>query len=325
MKVLIIQTAFLGDVVLATSVVEKIHSYYPDAHIDFLLRKGNEGLLRQHPYISTVYTWEKDKNKTLNLFRVILQIRKERYDYLFNLQRFFSTGMITVFSRANHTIGYDKNPLSVFFKDKANHEIGGERNHEIDRYNELIAPITDRIPAKPKLYPSEADFKFVSDYKTTPYITLAPTSVWFTKQFPAEKWIEFVHIQPSDLKIYLLGSAADLPVAETIQNAAPDKQIVNLCGKLSLLQTAALVAGARRNYTNDSAPLHIASAMNAPLTAVFCSTVPEFGFGPLSDDSKVIEVQEKLPCRPCGLHGKKSCPLQHFKCAYAIKVEQFNQ
>jgi heptosyltransferase-2 len=88
---------------------------------------------------------------------------------------------------------------------------------------------------------------------------------------------------------------------------------VNLCGKLNLLQSAALMQNAEMNFVNDSAPLHIASAMNAPVTAIYCSTVPEFGFGPLSDHFKILQV-EKLSCKPCGLHGYKSCPKGHFKC-----------
>jgi len=76
------------------------------------------------------------------------------------------------------------------------------------------------------------------------------------------------------------------------------------------------------NYVNDSAPLHLASAMNAPTTAIYCSTAPAFGFGPLSDNSRIIETQEKLDCRPCGLHGFKTCPEKHFKCAFTIEAKQ---
>jgi heptosyltransferase-2 len=75
-------------------------------------------------------------------------------------------------------------------------------------------------------------------------------------------------------------------------------------------------------YFNDSAPMHLASAMNAPVTAVFCSTIPEFGFGPLSDVSLIVQTDEKLDCRPCGLHGYRSCPKGHFKCATTIRAEQ---
>jgi heptosyltransferase-2 len=71
--------------------------------------------------------------------------------------------------------------------------------------------------------------------------------------------------------------------------------------------------------------MHFASAMNAPVAAIYCSTVPDFGYGPLSDTSFIIETEQALPCRPCGLHGKKQCPQQHFNCAETISLEQIYQ
>ena len=96
--------------------------------------------------------------------------------------------------------------------------------------------------------------------------------------------------------------------------------VSNLAGELSYLESCALMKGAKMNYVNDSGPLHMASAVNAPVTTFFCSTVPSFGFGPLSDQSTIIEVSEQLPCRPCGLHGHKSCPKKHFKCGNDIEM-----
>jgi len=95
-----------------------------------------------------------------------------------------------------------------------------------------------------------------------------------------------------------------------------DPTIHIVAGQLSFLESAALMKNARMNFVNDSAPLHFASAVNAPVAAMFCSTVPAFGFGPLSDDSFVFETTERLDCRPCGLHGYKSCPKGHFKCSH---------
>lgn len=97
---------------------------------------------------------------------------------------------------------------------------------------------------------------------------------------------------------------------------------MNLCGQLSFLQSAALMEGALMNYVNDSAPMHMCSAVNAPVCAVYCSTVPGFGYGPLSDRSFVIQSQEALPCRPCGIHGHKACPEGHFRCATGIDVNR---
>ncbi len=90
---------------------------------------------------------------------------------------------------------------------------------------------------------------------------------------------------------------------------------------MKLMETAALFSKAHRVFVNDSGPLHIASAMNSPVTAFFCSTTPEFGFGPLSDKSEVVEVKN-LECRPCGLHGHKICPKGHFNCGNLLDVKK---
>lgn len=317
---LIIQTAFIGDVILATALIEKIHQHYPEAKIDFLLRKGNEGLLIGHPYLRNVLIWNKKESKIPNLLKIIKRIRGNRYDCLINVHRFASSGFITTLSKAKLKIGFDKNPLSFLLDRKIKHEIGSL--HEVQRNQKLIEDFTDGNYARPKLFPSSIDFERVKSFHGGKYICIAPTSVWFTKQLPPEKWIDFLaSIKNNFNKIYLLGAPADQHVCESIRLATADDSVINLCGKLSFLESAALMKDAVMNFVNDSAPMHIASAMNAPVTAVYCSTIPSFGFGPLSDSSFVVETSEKLSCRPCGLHGYKDCPQGHFKCAYTISNE----
>ena len=321
---LIIQTAFIGDVVLATGIIEKLSTYYPEAKIDFILRKGNEGLLVNHPKIRQLIIWDKTKNKFGNLLKILNQVRRTRYDKVINVQRFAATGLLTGFSGAKQTIGFDKNPMSFLFGRKIKHIIsaGGTVRHEIERNNDLVADFTDQVAFRPRLYPARADFDFVLKYKTRTYITVSPASVWFTKQYPKEKWISFLKKLPGDLGIYFLGGPGDKLLAEEIKEAITKSQVENLCGKLTFLQSAALMNDATMNYVNDSAPMHFASAMNAPVTAIYCSTLPLFGFGPLSDQSHIIEIPEPLYCRPCGLHGRSACPEGHFFCAYKIRDEQ---
>jgi heptosyltransferase-2 len=268
--------------------------------------------------------WDKKNNKLKNLFQLLRQVRKVKYDRVFNIQRFAATGMLTALSGARETIGFDKNPLSFLFSKKIEHVISdhGTVRHEIERNNDLIADITDTTAFRPRLYPSSADFKIVAQYKASPYITISPASVWFTKQFPMEKWTSFIRQLPQEYNIYLLGGPGDRQPGEEIKLAAQRLSVTNLCGTLSFLQSAALMKDATMNYVNDSAPMHFASAMNAPVTAVYCSTVPLFGFGPLSDKKYIVEIPEPLYCRPCGLHGYKACPEEHFLCAHKIKDEQ---
>jgi len=318
-KVLVIQTAFLGDVILATALVEKLNKCFPEIAIDMLVREGNEGLLKNHPLLSEVLVWKKKSGKWSNLFRILKEIRKNNYDAVFNLQRFFSSGFLTAFSGAAVKSGFDKNPMSFLFSHVSKHVIGDNR-HEISRNMELLAPFCEGEIVKPRLFPSDDDFKKVESLIRHPYVTMAPASVWFTKQLPEEKWQQMINQTDPSHQIYLLGGPGDVELCGRLEKTNSKAKVVNLAGKLNLLETAALMKDAVMNYVNDSGPLHIASAMNAPVTAFFCSTVPEFGFGPLSDQSYVIQTLEKLTCKPCGLHGYKSCPLGHFKCGTTILV-----
>jgi heptosyltransferase II len=150
------------------------------------------------------------------------------------------------------------------------------------------------------------------------YVCIAPTSVWFTKQWPAEGWVSVIQGLPIEIKVFLLGAPTDREACEAIKTASKKANVTNLAGQLSLLTSAALMQEASMNYVNDSAPMHMASAVNAATTAVYCSTIPTFGFGPLSDQSRIVQTDEKLRCRPCGLHGHSKCPEGHFKCATSI-------
>ncbi len=184
----------------------------------------------------------------------------------------------------------------------------------------LMEHLSDTSFEKPRLYPAPADYTKSSDLVIgqSAYVCIAPTSVWFTKQYPAHKWVELIQALPITLGIVLLGGPDDFASCAAIATATNRFNVQNLAGRLTFLQSAALMQGAAMNYVNDSAPMHIASAVNAPVTAVFCSTVPTFGFTPLSDQSRVVQTRQALGCRPCGLHGYRACPLGHFQCAETI-------
>lgn len=325
-KILIIQTASIGDVVLATPLIEKLRTFYPIAEIDFLVKRGIESLLIGHPKLNSVLVWDKSGEKYKKMLDLIQLIREQQYDAVINLQRFASTGLITVLSGAKVKLGFKKNPFSLLFTKAQKHRISSnpeKSEHEVQRNLTVIDILTDQSYDYPiRLYPSQTDFAKVSQYKTRQYITLSPASLWFTKQFPPEKWIEFLSEIDPELVVYFLGSKNDNSLCEQIIKDSGHANSMNLSGKLTFLESAALMKDALMNYVNDSAPQHFASAMNAPTTAIFCSTVPAFGFGPLSRNSVVVEVEEALDCRPCGLHGHNACPEGHFKCAMNIKKVQ---
>jgi heptosyltransferase-2 len=238
-----------------------------------------------------------------------------------NVQRFFLTGLVTAFSRAKKTVGFNKNPFSIFFSQRVKHSIREGEYHETERNLLLIDHLVEEADKFPVLYPSPQDDALTSQYKTHRYICVAPASLWYTKQYPMDRWIQFVSRIPEDIYVYCLGSAADRELCDSIIKSSSRGNIMNLAGKLKLLETASLMRDASMNFVNDSAPMHLASSVNGPVSAVFCSTIPEFGFGPLSTNSTIIQTGKQLDCRPCGLHGLRECPKGHFDCAYTIKIE----
>ena len=222
--------------------------------------------------------------------------------------------------RSKKRIGFKKNPSSLFFTHRVEHKI--EKGiHEVDRNISLLEGYWCKTAPRPQLYPTKDDYAKTSLYKQGNYYTLSPSSLWKTKTLEPEKWIELTNHIPQDSTLYLLGSKQDYELCQYIKKHSQHTSTFNLSGELTLLQSAALMRDAKMNFTNDSAPLHLCTSVNAPVTAVFCSTTTDFGFTPLSDDSLVVEVQPQPKCKPCGLHGAKKCKHEHFECGRKIDMQ----
>lgn len=318
-RILVIQTAFIGDVILATPVISELKRLFPQAEIDVLVKKGNVSLLENDPCIHSLFQFDKKAGKLREILRLRKEFKSRRYDVTLNLHRFGSSGILTLLSGAKKTYGFKKNPFSLFFTKRFDHHIG-DGTHEVERNLSLIKEFGAEKRVRPQLYIGKDAEDFVHSYKAEPYYCFAPASIWFTKQLPEEKWEELLILKGSQTKIYLLGGPEDTALCQRIIDRSGVKTAVNLAGKLNLLQSASLIKDSKRTYVNDSGPLHLASAMNAPVTAFFCSTSTEFGFGPLSDDSEIIESTERPVCKPCGLHGHSECPKGHFECGKKINV-----
>jgi heptosyltransferase-2 len=324
-QVLIIQTAFTGDVVLALPLAQRVRAEWPDAHIHFLVRKGNENLVEHHPDIDSVWIWDKKHHKTANLFRLIQELRQIPFALVLNCQRFFSTGFLSLSLKAKEKRGFAENPLSTFYSARYPHTRSsqGASNalHEVDRNLSLLTGLMPTHREAPRLIPTEAEIQKVrSLLPPGQWVVMAPASVWFTKQWPQEKWVELIRNMPENMISVLIGGPGDFSLCEEIRKAGGKG--INLCGKLTFRESAALMSLAHRTICNDSAPMHLASSVGGAVTGIFCSTIPEFGFYPLSPDSAILQETKDLSCRPCGLHGKKICPEGHFLCGTSIGVSE---
>jgi len=323
-RILVIQTASLGDAILSTALIESLHKSLPATRIDILVKKGHETLFTGHPFLNQTLAWDKSSGKIRNFSRLLRQTRSGNYHLIVNIQRFFLTGLLTALGGSRETRGFVKNPLSFFFTHRYRHDIGNN-THETGRNHQLVSDLTGPECSAPRLYPTPGDEQAIAGLVRGAFYTISPGSLWYTKQLPAEKWIGLVRQVSRNDRVYLLGSFSEGELCSRIAAASGHPGTVSLAGRLTLLQSAALMSRARMNFTNDSAPMHLASAVNAPVTAVFCSTIPAFGFGPLSERSHIVEVPDSLACRPCGLHGYTSCPENHFRCGTGITVDQLAQ
>ena len=322
-KILLIQTAFIGDAVLVTALIESLKKIDPTFEISILVRKGNEVLFKYNPHIQKIFIWDK-KKKWVSFYKTLKKVRKEKFDVLFCIQRHFTMGLFTILSKAKIKVGFCENPFSFFFDKKVPYKLKNNE-HEIERNLNLAKQIFTFIPLeKPKLYFSDNEFKSIKSYQSVPYVCMAPSSVWKTKQLPISKWVELIEKQA--ITVYLLGGKDDETLNDRIINLVKNKtNVINLAGKLDLLESTALMKSANMNYVNDSAPMHLCSSVDAPVTVFYCSTVPEFGFKPLSNINLIVETKLKLPCRPCGIHGKQKCPKKHFSCGHSIDINEVSE
>jgi ADP-heptose:LPS heptosyltransferase len=325
--ILIIQTAFIGDTILASHFARAVKDLYPNSKIHFFLRKGNESVIQGLPTIEKTWVWDKAGGKTKNLMKLISELREIKFDMVFNLHRHFNSGLVSAMMKSPFKAGFKQNPLSMFYTRKVNHQIPDPRGwHEVQRNLELIPGY--KISGNSKIYKPELPIQQknidkVSGFVNDNYFVVAPASVWFTKAWSEHKYRELTAELAKLGKVYFIGAPTDKDLCDRIRKDISNTE--NLCGGLNLLDSASLMKNARRVFVNDSAPLHLASCVNAKTTAIFCSTIPGFGYTPLADDSVVVDVGNELSCRPCGLHGYKECPLKHFKCSEDIAIQKVLQ
>jgi heptosyltransferase II len=318
-RVLFIQTAFLGDVVLATSALEAWHGAHPEDEVDVLVRKPMDGLFEGHPWLHRVLAWDKrPRVKGKDWRRLVREVRRARYDVVVNLHRHASSGVLTALSMAPIRAGYANNPLAWRFTHRTPHR-WGDGTHEVERHAALLAPFVTHVrPAsRPRLHPLVQHVEEARALGAEGALVVMPGSQWATKAWPEGQFSKF--LEATHERVLLLGSPAENALCARL--AEGRDHVVNAAGKASLLGLVAAIGMARAVVANDSAPLHVASATNTPTVALFASTVPRFGFGPLSTSQAVVEPATELACRPCGMHGRKRCPEGHFRCGWELPVQ----
>ena len=325
MKILIVQTGFLGDIILSTPVIARVRARYPDASIDFLTHPAGADLVRFNSDIHELIEFDKRGSDSGfgGLLRTAGKLRKKRYDMVFSLHKSYRTAMLLRLSGIPKRFGFVEASFSFLYtrsvrRSDLNHEvlrnlailrtIGEEPREENGQLRvQLPESVLARVEGLLKKGPAKL-------------IGIAPGSVWATKRWTVEGFAKVARVfAEKGFQVVLFGGPSDVEVAARVEQEA-GVALSNLTGQLSLIESAAAISQLDLLISNDSAPLHLGSAFKIPVVALFCATVPEFGFGPWATRSLTLGV-EGLSCRPCGRHGGQTCPTGTHACQRKLAAE----
>lgn len=327
-KILIIQTAFLGDVILCTPLIKATRKLFPHSFISFLLIPETKNVLDNNPHLNEIIIYDKrgkDRGPK-SFFKMVEKVKKENFDLAIIPHRYLRSALLAYLAKIPQRIGFDKGIGSFLFTQKVTYQ---NKLHEVERNLSLLNNFNNEPMDKaPELFPSPQDFSYAQELlqgsgikRDDKIVGIAPGSIWATKRWLPQRFAEVsdLLIKKAGAKVIFLGSKGDEKLCIEIANLMKEKPVI-LAGKTSILQSAAIISKCKVILSNDSAPVHIASTMKKPVVAIFGSTIPEFGFAPYGEGHIIIE--KKIECRPCGIHGKNKCPEKHFKCMTEITTQE---
>ena len=288
--------------------------------VDVVSTKAGMVLLANNPAVREILVYDKRATDSgvRGFARLASALRRRQYDSAYHAQGSLRSGALTFAAGVRDRVGFSSSSGRPFYTTRIPPI---DNTHHAARLLSLGTrdPLrqVSNAEIRPRLYPSiieraQVDVVLGPAAAGAPLIALAPGSVWATKRWPYFPDLARDLIAQTDAQIVVVGGEADRALALEIVGATKG-QAIDATGRLSLLASADLIGRSAVLVTNDSSPLHLASAMNTPTVAVFGPTVPEFGFGPLAERAVVVGHTE-LTCRPCDRHGPQRCPLEHWRC-----------
>jgi len=326
MRIVIIQTAFIGDVILCTPLIELLA--HRGHKVGFVVKPEAANILEGDPRITYLHIYDKRGSDSgiAGMVSTGRKLRSIQYDAALIPHRSVRSAFIACLARIGRRIGFSTGSGKVFLSDTVYYD---KNAHEIIRNLSLAQPlnIEDEPPA-PSLHISREDreaarrqFQEWNIGGSDVVIGLGPGSQWFTKQWGMERFMRLAELLARDhrFKVVSFGGPAEIAPGERIGRIDAGR-IFNAAGVFSLKQSAAAIERVRVVVTNDNGLMHLSAAAGTPVIALFGPTVPGFGFAPWGDRHTVLE--RSLYCRPCSIHGTASCPEGHFRCMAEITPEE---
>jgi heptosyltransferase-2 len=331
-RILLFQTAFIGDVVLMLPLAQALRRVFPDAWIAAVTIPASAGLLANHPAINEVLIFDKrGAHRGYHGIRsMAATLRSKAFEVALIPHRSLRSALVCFQAGIPGRVGFDRSAGRFLLTERVRYDGGA---HEITRDLALAASLGVAADQRelPSLYPGASDAALVDallqDWRRRggsggEFVAVAPGSVWNTKRWPAERFTAVVRgLTSRGCSVVLLGGREDAPLCSEIAHAVGEKNVLNAAGRLSLLQSAELIRRCSITLSNDSAPMHMSVAMRVPVVAIFGATVPAFGFAPAGPNDVIMETLG-LSCRPCGIHGGKRCPIGTFECMLAIDPDR---
>ncbi|KAA3611935.1 MAG: lipopolysaccharide heptosyltransferase II [Planctomycetota bacterium] len=324
---LIVDTSFLGDVLCAEPMVRAAAKRWQGQPVDFLASPGGAHILSGHPDLGDILVFDKRgaQRGALGLLRMARELKKRAYVRAICSHRSWRSAALLRLAGIPERVGFDNASASFLFTERVSYQAD---LHEIERNLQLLGGGSWQ---RPRMYPDAGERERVAGLLPgRSFVAMAPGSLWETKRWPAQRFSELAAaLSAKGVDVVLLGGPEDRPLCREVHQRAKDfgaeeSALHDLCGQTNLRESAALLEKALALVSNDSAPMHLGVAAGIPVMAVYCSTVPAFGFAPKGEQDRVFEISE-LDCRPCGIHGKRRCPEGHFRCGWDIQFEQVLQ
>jgi len=330
----VIQTAFLGDVVLTTPLLQALRDRFPKAYLAVLVIPGTRDILAGHPGLDEVLVYDKKGGERgLRGFRsIVRRLAEKRFDGCLLPHRSFRSALLAFAAGIPMRIGFYQSPGCWLYSRRVWRD---SSRHEVRRNLQLLGPLfpersADRALPNERLWVAsdtedrEWARRFLAEQGIGPddsVIGIAPGSVWATKRWIPEGFAAVVDglAVTYKRKVVLLGSREDRVVVDEIMKRCREHPI-DLSGRTTLRQLAAVLKRCELLVTNDNGAMHVGVAQDLPVVAIFGSTTLSLGYGPFTDRAEVVE--RSLDCRPCGRHGYSECPRGHFNCMRKITPEE---
>lgn len=334
MKVLVIQTAFLGDVILTTPMLKTLADR--GAEIHFIGVKAGVDVLKDFPQLHTHELikgrFKRGVQSISELLSHFASQEGQEFDFIFCVHRSLRTLWLAKKIKAKRKIAFQSISSKILGFESVPYPAYSEDLHYSDRPMALLKKAGIEFSSTPKPYLSVTEeakrsVQNIFPWSTEKYVVINPFSVWGTKIWPKFPALIQRLADTKQIPFVLIGTGGKKEIAESeeiLKKLPTGHRVFSMVGRTSIEELKALISGASLLVSNDSAPVHIASAFNVPTVAIFGPTVKKFGFFPQADRFEVVE-KKHIDCRPCSLHGPKKCPRGHFRCMREIEVEDVYQ